>query len=116
MKIPWIEIAPDSETKAQLSRIEQLLVTGLSNVTAHLISINLKENKIMADIQNLSDDLDAIKAGVDSAIVLIAELKAQIAAIPAGAATQEQLDALDAKTEAIKAALNPDVPPPPPVE
>ncbi len=93
------------DLKVKLSQID----ASVGLLISHVINIQMKENKIMADIQNLSDDLDAIKAGVDAAIVLIAELKAQIAAIPAGAATQEQLDALDAKTEAIKAALAPPV-------
>ena len=71
----------------------------------------------MADIQNLTEDLIAIKTGVTAALAKIEELKAQIAAIPAGVASQEQLDALDVLTEDIKSALAPaDVPPPPPVE
>ena len=84
---------PDSDTTARLDRIEKL--------------IKLKGDSIMADIANLNEDLDAIKAGVQVALVAIEELKAQIAAIPVGAATQEQLDALDAKTEEIKSLLSP---------
>jgi chromosome segregation ATPase len=110
MKIPWLQIEPDEETKLRLLRMESILTAH----TLQLTNISVKENKIMADIANLTEDLIAIKAGVSAALAKIEELKAQIAAITPGAATQEQIDALDVLTEDIKSSLSPDVPPPPP--
>ncbi len=57
--------------------------------------------------QQLSDDLDAIKTGVDSALAQIADLKTQIANLGTGLVSQQQLDDLTAKADAIVATLNP---------
>jgi hypothetical protein len=73
-----------------------------------------RTGKIMADLQNISADLDQIKEGVIAANVklaeqtqIIADLTAQLAnGVPV---TQADLDALDAKTEEIKGLLNPAV-------
>lgn len=84
-----------------------LILGALKIINFNITKLTERMTKLMADIQNLSDDLDQIKAGVLDAQTAIAELQAQIAAITPGAATQEQLDALDAKTEEIKALLTP---------
>lgn len=67
--------------------------------------------RIMATQQELSDELDAIKTGVDAVkllareqVVLIEQLTAQIAA--GTPVTQEQLDALDVKADSILASLS----------
>lgn len=98
----WIkDIKCSKETRAIEKKLDYIV---------NLIMLVLKrENKIMADIENISADLDQIKLGILDAQGAIAELKEQIAAIVPGAATQEQLDALDAKTEEIKLLLNPAV-------
>jgi predicted nucleic acid-binding Zn-ribbon protein len=106
MKLPWIQIQLDDTTRDKL----QELINSQLNMLVYLQAINRKGNAIMADIANISEDLDQIKAGVTNAIQAIADLQAQIAAIQPGAATQEQLDALDAKTEEIKAMLTPATP------
>jgi len=66
----------------------------------------------MATLQEVKDELTAIKAGVDAVkvtaqeqIALIADLKAQIAA--GSPVTQEQLDGLDTQADEILAALTP---------
>jgi predicted nucleic acid-binding Zn-ribbon protein len=106
MKLPWIQIQPDDTTRDKL----QELINSQLNMLVYLQAINRKGNAIMADIANISEDLDQIKAGVTNAIQAITDLQAQIAAIQPGAATQEQLDALDVKTEEIKAMLTPATP------
>jgi len=66
---------------------------------------------LMVTIENVTEDLEVIKEGLntlsnglDVIVALIADLKAQIGAgVPV---TQEQLDALDVATEEIKAALD----------
>jgi archaellum component FlaC len=69
--------------------------------------------KVMATVQELSDELDQIKAAVDGVkatvqtqIDEIAKLKAQLEA-GTGPVTQAQLDELDAKADSILAALTP---------
>lgn len=86
------------------------VIDKLNLIVAYLKTILQKENSIMADIANLKEDLATIKSGVDSALLKIAELQALIANIPPAAATQADLDELDAKTEEIKAILSPPVP------
>ena len=63
----------------------------------------------MANFQELSDELDAIKSGVDAGRTETAALKDEIAALKAqsGVITQEQLDSLDAKADSILVALAP---------
>lgn len=55
----------------------------------------------MADVQNLSEDLDVITAGVLDLVAEVEELREAIKDV----VTPEQLDALDAKTEALKTLL-----------
>jgi hypothetical protein len=71
---------------------------------------------IMASEQDLQNDLDAIKAGVDAAVAaaanqskVIADLTAQLAA--GSPVTQAQLDALDTEAKGIVTALTPPAPP-----
>jgi hypothetical protein len=64
----------------------------------------------MASEADLQKDLDAIAAGVASAVAQIADLKAQIAALGNGPVSQDQLDALTAQADAIVAALTPNTP------
>jgi len=109
MEITWLTF-PDKYVREKLEGMQNSIFI-LQRQVGNLIR---KEDEIMADVQNLSDDLDQIKAGVLAAQAAIADLKAQVAAIQPGAATQEQLDALDAKTEEIKALLSP-APAEPPV-
>ncbi len=79
------------------------LVVGvfMALTTSLLIRLDRKANRIMASEQNLSDDLDVIAAKVIEIADEIKALKNQL-----GPVTQEQLDALDAKAQAIAAALD----------
>jgi chromosome segregation ATPase len=89
----------------------------LDTVLEKLTMLIFQGGKIMATVQELSDELDAIKTAVDSVkataaeqIAKIAELQAQIAA--GSPVSQAQLDDLDAKADSILAALNPAPPTP----
>ena len=78
----------------------------LDRIEGALQRIEGKADLIMASEADLQADLDKIAAGVTTANTAIADLKAQIAAIPAGPVTQAQLDALTAQADTIVAALN----------
>jgi hypothetical protein len=83
---------------------------GLDQLRHRLIRIDDRLEIIMATEADLKADLDKIAAGVTEAVSLIADLKAQIANIPAGAVTQDQLDELTAQADSIVAALTPNTP------
>lgn len=65
-----------------------------------LLIVVRKVNTLMADAQKLSDDLDAVGVAIADVAAEVAALKAQGPAL----ITQEQLDALDAKAQALAAA------------
>lgn len=81
---------------------------ALARIESSLRDLHDKVDTMARTEQELSDDLDKIQAGVTAAQDQIATLKAQIAALPAGEpVTQDQLDALVGKADAIAAALAP---------
>lgn len=81
---------------------EALLVVGLQSLTIILLfTILVGTFKNMASLKDLQDDLQDI---ADAVVVLADEIKA-LKEAGAGLVSQEQLDALDAKAELIKAAL-----------
>jgi uncharacterized protein YoxC len=63
-----------------------------------------KVSKLMADFNELSNDLDAIAAGVGQLSQEIKDLKAQVAA--GSPVSQEQLDGLASKAVAIRSAID----------
>lgn len=80
----------------------------LDHIVTLLTGLIAQGAQIMKSEQNLSDDIDAIQAGVTAALQSQADLKAQIAALIAGEpVSQDQLDALVAKADAIAASLSP---------
>ncbi len=83
----------------QLNRIEAYLKQLLTAASAQ----TAREVKIMANEQDLQDDLDAIKTGVAG---LLQQIAALVAAGP-GVVTQAQLDALEAEAKGITAAMAP---------
>jgi primosomal protein N'' len=90
----------------------------LDTINGKLDMLIFQGGRIMATVQELSNELDQIKTAVDSVKAdsaaqkqLIADLKAQIAA-GTGPVTQAQLDELDAKADSILAALTPAPPTP----
>lgn len=84
------------------------LARDVRAIFSQLLALDTKVNTIMKTEQNLSDDLDAIQAGVTAALAAQADLKAQIAALVAGEpVNQAQLDALVEKADAIAASLTP---------
>jgi len=89
---------------------ERLILTKLDQLLLITRAMHAQGVKLMANVKELSDELDAIKtavdavkATVDAQIVEIAALKDQIAA--GTPVTQEQLDALDAKADSILVSL-----------
>jgi len=91
---------------------ERVTQTKLDQILTQLRALKAQQGRLMANVQELSDELDAIKVAVDAVKALgqaqveeIAALKAQIEA--GTPVTQEQLDALDAKADGILAALSP---------
>lgn len=108
------------ERRADVSRVDvfhhlpdELLgrvTSSLDQILTRLCALEAQGVQVMATVQELSDELDAIKTAVDEVKVLgqaqvdeIAALKAQIAA--GTPVSQEQLDALDTKADSILAAL-----------
>lgn len=92
----------------------------LYQILTRLRALEAQGVTIMATQQELSDELDAIKTGVNAVLetgqeqkVLIVALKAQIEA--GSPVSQEQLDLLDATADSILASLTPATPPAPAV-
>ena len=89
----------------------------LDDINGKLDMLLFQGGKVMATVQELSDELDAIKTAVDGVKAdsaaqkqLIADLKAQLAA--GSPVSQAQLDDLDAKADSILAVLAPAPPTP----
>jgi uncharacterized protein YlxW (UPF0749 family) len=83
----------------------------LDEILTHVRALRAQGDTLLANQQELSDELDAIKTAVDAVkatgqaqVAEIAALKAQIAA--GTPVTQEQLDSLDAKADSILASLS----------
>lgn len=124
-----IPLAVRSTTPSTTSRFLQWLFGWLDTpdpasvhgilwqILTRLRALEAQGVTIMADVQELSNELDTIKTKVDAVLVtgqeqvaLIQALKDQIAA--GTPVTQEQLDALDAKADSILASLTPATPTP----
>ncbi len=91
----------------------------LTQILTRIRAVEAQGDKLMAKVQELSDELDAIKTAVDEVLALdkaqIAEIAALKQQISDGTpVTQEQLDSLDAKADGILAALRPAPVEPPP--
>lgn len=83
-----------------------------ARVTQDLATLLTQGASLMATQQELSDELDAIQTAVNTVKDLVRSQIDQIAALQAQIAagtpvTQEQLDALDVKADAILASLTP---------
>ena len=108
MKIPWIEVSPDSETKAQL----RYMVTALSMLIQKTDRILEKEITIMASQAEIKAKLDetlekvrGIDTRVDSIDTLMDGMRQQlIDALAAAGASQEVLDAANAVYDAASGA------------
>lgn len=83
-----------------------LFYLGEQDLRALIAKLVLHGEKVMANLQEVLDELDAIKAGVLASNTLAVELKAQIKALQeqvanGGVVSQADLDLIDAKADAI---------------
>lgn len=83
-----------------------LFYLGEQDLRALVAKLVSRGEKLMASLQEVLDELDAIKAGVLASNTLAAELKAQVKALQeqvanGGVVSQQDLDLIDAKADAI---------------
>jgi septal ring factor EnvC (AmiA/AmiB activator) len=88
----------------------------LDRILTHTRAGEAQGVQIMAKVQELSDELDAIKTAVDAVKATVAAQVDEIAALKqqitdGTPVTQDQLDSLDAKADTILASLTPGTPP-----
>lgn len=119
---PWEE---PHDRLEQLEHAEIRMLRWIINaqvaIGRMLVEQRLGQEKIMANLENITAALADLNADVDKTatdvLAALADLRAQIDALVAGQVTQEQIDALtasigtaDAAVEALDAAVSPPTP------
>jgi hypothetical protein len=77
------------------------LVYKLKNL---IINFVFNRSNLMATLETIVDDVNAIKDGVAAVDLKLDDIRALVAALKAGTVTQEQIDALAAKVAEVKVA------------